>query len=133
MMNKRILKSLIGAGLILAAALSLKSLASFDVIDSETSKRVMQVLFGIILMISGNLIPKSDEQCGAAKGQSLRRFAGWTFVIAGLVYATVWLVAPLEIARIISLSVVAASVLLVTVPFAWMILASKRAQPPAEC
>ena len=74
MINKKILRALIGAGLIIAMALGLKSLAASDVIDGETSTRVMQVIIGIFLMVSGNSIPKvmeplSDEREYAKHGE----------------------------------------------------------------
>ena len=129
-----------GAGLILAVALILDLAATLDFIDGssgEISRRVMQAIIGIVLAIYGNSIPKrlapsSETACEPSRMQSLQRFAGWTFVLAGLAYSIVWLTFPVERANSVSMLMVAASVVLVGVRCAWSVTTRKRGQPLAE-
>ena len=123
----------LGAIAIIAASLILKFLASNGVIDSESSKRAMQVIIGVMLLVVGNLIPKTLEPlrtaCGGpSKEQSLKRFAGWTFVIAGIAYAIIWMVAPLDYASLISMSVVIAAILMVAIPLTRSVIRCRSAQ-----
>jgi hypothetical protein len=114
------------AGLI-AAALLLKWLASAGLINGDVSERLIQVAIGVVLIFSANRVPKqlvkiSDDGCEPSRRQSQRRLAGWAFVLAGLAYVVVWLVAPIDSAAIISLCIVGGTVLLVLVPCLWLFL-----------
>ena len=135
MMNKQILFALVGAALLLMVSFGVKFLAANGTIDAETSRRLMQAVIGLILVVSGNSIPKKfdsgcEKKCASSRAQSLRRFAGWTFVIAGLAYSIIWLVVPLPLAGVLSVSIVATSVVLVLVPFAWSVFTRKRGRQP---
>ena len=131
---KRLLAAILGAGTIIAAALILKYLTSIGYIEDEGSKRLMRISLGILLVVIGNMIPKSAEPlsggcCEPSREQSLRRFTGWTFVFAGLGFSTVWLFAPIEVASTVSTYIVIASFSLVIVPFVWSVIKRKRLQP----
>ena len=115
----------------------MKMLVDYGYIEREVSKQAMQVGIGLYLVIIGNSLPKkissmSDQNCGSAKGQSLRRFAGWTFVLSGLAYSIIWLVFPADIATIAGISVVASGLTLVVTPCVWLALRRKRRQQPAK-
>ena len=130
-------KPLIGAGLLLAASWSLAEAERLDFIDGNISERAMGVLLGVVLVIIGNFIPKtleplSAQQCEPSRKQSLQRFAGWAFVLAGLAHAIVWLTFPLERANSVAMLVVATSVALVAGRLAWLVMTRKPAQPSAE-
>ena len=106
--------AIIGAGLLLAASASVAGAVRFDLIGDGTSERVMGVLLGIVLVVTGNFIPKtleplSAERCDPSRKQALQRFAGWAFVLAGVGYAIVWLTFPLDRANAVAMSIVAAS------------------------
>lgn len=133
---KRLLAAILGAVTIIAAALILKYLTSIGYIEDEWSKRLMRISLGILLVVIGNMIPKSAEPlssgcCEPSREQSLRRLTGWTFVFAGLGFSTVWLFAPIEVASTVTTYIVIASFSLVIVPFVWSIIKRKRVQPPA--
>ena len=137
MRRKQLTAAIISAALIIAAALTLNYLVSLGYIDGELARRLKGLMVGLILVVSGNFIPKMLEPlshacCEPSKEQSLRRLAGWSFVLTGIAYSIIWLVTPLEVASILSKSVVGACVLLVMVPFAWSFVTRKRVQPPAE-
>lgn len=127
--------SIIGAGLLLAASVSLAGAQWFEFIDHSFSERAMGVLLGIVLIICGNFIPKTLEplatqRCEPSRLQSLQRFAGWTFVLAGLGYAIVWLTFPIDRANGVAMAIVATGLVLVAGRTAW-VAGRKRAQPNA--
>lgn len=110
--------ALAGAAVLLGMALALAFANRMDWLGDEGSRRASGVFAGVLLVIIGNSIPKqldplSRKDCEPTCKQRLQRFAGWTLVLAGLGYAVSWLLAPPEIARGVSLSLGAASVLLV--------------------
>jgi hypothetical protein len=79
----------------------------FSVIDGAIAKRVVGMLFGAILIVAGNFLPKIVQPLNAqprdmAKTKAVERFAGQTFVVAGIVYIAVWVLARPEHAMLIS-------------------------------
>ena len=136
-MNREIRNALVAAALIMGAALGMNMLVDYGYIEREVSKQALQVALGLYLLVIGNSLPKkissmSDQNCGSAKGQSLRRFAGWTFVLSGLAYSVLWLVVPAEIAEVAGIAVVATGLILVVTPCVWLALRRKRKQQPAK-
>ena len=66
----------------------------FGMIEPDFAKRTIGVLFGTILMISGNYLPKAVMPASArrrhpARAIAAERFAGYVFVLAGLSSAVV--------------------------------------------
>jgi hypothetical protein len=55
----------------------------------------------------------SEEHCDSSRWVSLRRFAGWAFVVSSLSYSV-------------------ASVVLVLTSMVWLIITRKRSQPRVE-
>lgn len=100
-MNKT-LTSLFFATLILAAAGGM-ALAEREGFYMGATDRIFGVILGIIVAWYGNLLPKRQSgvcgNCNEAEGLGVRRFAGVVFTIAGLVHASVWLFAPLDMAN----------------------------------
>lgn len=108
--RREIVGAIVFAGLILLGSLALAALRDHGVIEGDTSRRLMGVCMGAVVVIMGNALPKrlapipGDEHtphacaagCAGAKSQSLRRFMGWTFVIAGLLYMGIWCVVDLN-------------------------------------
>lgn len=78
--------------------------------DVETSKRTSMALIGILFVFFGNALPKqltplSVLSCSGARIQAFQRFSGWTWVLTGLAYAAIWLLAPMAMAKPLSMLV----------------------------
>lgn len=107
--------------LMLAIPLSFKlARALGGVEDADLSRRLTMVVFGVFFMFTGNLVPKlltplSAQQCDGARMQAWQRFTGWTWVLAGLAYAVVWLVLPSDVAEPVSVAFLIGGVLLAMV------------------
>jgi hypothetical protein len=92
----------------LVAAVFVFALAKeFGFIDGSIAKRVVGMLFGAILIVTGNLLPKIVQPLkaspqGAANTKAVERFAGRTFVLTGVLYIAAWVFAPKEHAMLIS-------------------------------
>lgn len=110
------LKALVGAALLLALALGL---AMTDFLDADTESRIMMVVFGAMLVVSGNSIPKalrprSAMRCDSTREQSVRRFMGWFFVLTGIAWIAVWLILPVDHASVVTLVSAVAFLLILT-------------------
>jgi hypothetical protein len=111
---------IIFAALMMAVSLSVKLLQAFGAVaDSDVSQRLTMVIVGFFIMFTGNAMPKmltplSVMQCNGARTQAFQRFAGWTFVLAGLAFAAAWLVLPSDIAKPGSVALIVVAGLAVT-------------------
>ena len=110
--------ALLGSGALIGMSLLIARAVRLDLIDGDAGNRTMGVILGALLMVMGNFLPKrikqlSDDDCEPSRCQPYRRFAGWTFVLAGIGYAGAWLVAPIEHAGTLAMSICATAVLLV--------------------
>ena len=133
--SKLIVKALIGAAAIIGAALIMAYLSKNGIIEKDSATRWTQFVIGLMLIATGNLIPKTLEpltrSCSnPAREQSLKRFTGWAFVLSGILYSVIWLAAPLEYASGLSMVVVILAIVSVVVPIIWIKLKRKRALPP---
>ena len=124
----------IRSALLMAAALIALSLVVSYLDDTgrlgeEASQRTIQVAIGLLLVFVANRAPKTLEplrdRCDPGAVQSLQRFSGWMLVVGGLGYAVVWLVAPIDHARISAIAILATCVLIVLARVVWT-LASTR-------
>ena len=128
------------AGLIMAIPLALKVAGALGWIDDgagHVSDRAMGVVLGVVFMVSSNSIPKrltplSATPCEPTRAQTLQRFAGWTFVLAGLGYSVAWLALPIERAKLIATLILAGGVALVLVRVAYVYLRASQTPPPAS-
>jgi hypothetical protein len=107
---------------------------SNEMLTDATSERLMGAANGLVLAAFGNLIPKtvrraSDARLGEARAQAYRRFAGWTFTLAGLGYALVRLTFPADLARPVSMGLVAGSLVVV---LGVCVLGLWKPSPPIE-
>ena len=59
------------------------------------------------------LTPLSVLQCDGARAQAFQRFAGWTWVLSGLAFATAWMVLPIGLAKPVSLVVLVSGMVIV--------------------
>ncbi len=116
--------------LILAAAGGLRYAEGAGMVGAEGARRTLQILIGLGLAAYANLMPK---RIGRARGspqaeafaQAALRVGGWSLALAGLAYAGLWAFAPLAIADIASMAVVAAA-LAVTIGYALRAFAACR-------
>ena len=120
------------AALMMIIALSGKLLQTLGVIDDQDlSRRLTMALVGVLLAMIGNATPKrltplSALGCDGARNQAFQRFTGWTWFMAGLTYAMVWLVMPLDVAKPLSVVVVVAGFLLVATQLIRMVRRHRR-------
>ncbi len=110
--------ALITAGLLLALAFAANYAEGTGFFEPDTSDRVMGVATGLVLVVFANFMPKnlgplSESRCATSKGQNMRRFAAWTFVLAGIAHSLVWLTFSIPQAHIWGKVVVAAGMVLV--------------------
>ncbi len=120
------------AALIMVIALSGTLLQVLGVIDDQSlARRLTMALVGVVLAMIGNATPKrltplSALGCDGARNQAFQRFTGWTWFMAGLTYAMVWLVMPLDVAKPLSVVVVVAGMLLVATQMIRMVRRHRR-------
>ena len=107
------------AALMLVIGLIGKLAQAVGAIDNqELSQRLTSALVGAFLAAIGNATPKmltplSAMACDAARTQAFQRFSGWTWFMAGLTYAMVWLVLPIEVAKPLSVVVILSAIVLI--------------------
>jgi hypothetical protein len=86
--------------------------------DQDLSRRLTMALIGAFLAMIGNAMPKmltplSAMACDSARTQAFQRFSGWTWFMAGVTYAVVWLVLPIDLAKSVGVMVIMASMFVV--------------------
>jgi hypothetical protein len=113
-------RGIVFAGLILAISLGVKIAATLGAINHDDfSKRAVMAIMGVFLMSIGNAMPKTlvplsaALRCDTARTQAFRRFAGWTWVLTGLVFTTAWLVLPLRWAGLMTFIVLPSGILII--------------------
>lgn len=100
--RREILFAMILAGALLLISITATLFKELDLIGNETVKRSSGVMIGVMLIIMGNYMPKKLTHspcrscCGSGGSLKTQRFVGWLFVVAGLLYAGVWLMVDLE-------------------------------------
>ncbi len=67
-------------------------------IDAETVTRLVTGAIGLMVAWQGNRMPKSFVPNACAR--QARRFAGWSMTLSGLVYAGLFVFAPLRVAQL---------------------------------
>lgn len=96
-----------------------------DIIDAGVTKRAVAMIFGALLIVTGNLLPKIVRPLNAqfrnpTRTMTAERFAGWTFVLAGIAYIAVWALAPQKYAMLISSAVGLGAFVLVAGAWVWL-------------
>jgi hypothetical protein len=76
------------------------------------------------------LPPVSSMQCNGARVQAFQRFAGWTWVLGGLGWATAWLALPIDAAGPVSMAAVVAAMIVTIVQL--LRLRRSRQNPPVS-
>lgn len=125
--------ALLLAGSLIALTLAVTFADKAGYIGDDTSKRIIQVAIGLLVVYFANLAPKTLEPlsatCEPARLQSLQRFTGWALVLGGLGYSLAWLVLPIERAGIWSMALLGTGLLAAAGRSIWTINASRRQRP----
>jgi hypothetical protein len=101
------------AGLMTVVPLTMSVIKVLGGIDTgEVSQRATMVFVGLWFVMTGNMLPKTLTplaalRCDGARMQAAQRAAGWSWVLTGLAYAGIWIWAPLDVAKPLSMSVLA--------------------------
>jgi hypothetical protein len=135
-MTKRLGWAIALAAFILGSAMALRYAEGAGWIGDEGARRTMQALIGLMLAGYANLMPK---QLGRPRGtpraeaaaQAVLRVGGWSLAVAGVAYAGVWAFAPLDVADIAGMAVVAGAMLLTLGYAVQAFTACRRAGGPA--
>jgi len=88
--------------------------------DPDSGRSATMIILGAYLAVIGNGLPRmlppvSSMQCDGAKVQAFQRFAGWTWVLCGLGFATAWLALPEDVAEPVSMALVVAAMIVTIV------------------
>lgn len=124
MMTKRgFFHGALGVG-VLSTAWALRYARQVDLVDAEGAQRAMQVAIGLALAAFANLMPKLPNHvrarvCSGRRAQSALRVAGWAMALAGIGYALLWVLVPLDVAGPLATAVVAAGTLVTVGCGAW--------------
>jgi hypothetical protein len=108
-------RSLVFAGLLLQASIMVKSMGPSE-LSHEISQRLMGFWLGLLVAYFGNSLPKERPSVAcrtSAAGQSLRRFAAWSFTVGGLGFALLSAFAPYEDSTPLAVSFLGACLMLV--------------------
>ena len=120
----RIVPALGLAALIIAAALAVTFARSQGLIGSDMGERIVMVVIGLVLVVLNNAVPKqlASPRASAraeAFGQSVRRTTGWAMTLGGLAWAAIWVFAPMDLARTLSIVAMGGAVAVVLGHFVW--------------
>lgn len=115
---------------ILAAAASLRYAEGAGLLEAETARRAMQVIFGLMLAAYANIMPKQLGRGlsarAEARAQAALRVGGWSLTLAGLAYAGLWAFASPGFADTAAMITIAAA-LAVTLGYALWAFTTCRA------
>jgi hypothetical protein len=119
----QIKRALMIAGVLIGVSAML-SLLSPEHLSSDLASRALGVLLGGVTVWYANAAPKAlrplvEMRCDPVAEQSMRRFAGWSIAVGGILYALAWAAAPIGIARLLSIALLGTALLLVVVRFGW--------------
>jgi hypothetical protein len=112
--------SIAGAGVMVGLSLGVlvaRATGLIDPANSDFGLRLAGVASGVIIMGFGNVIPRKlvrFDPADPARKLALQRFSGWVIVLAGLVNALVWAIAPMDRAALISMVPLVTALALIT-------------------
>ncbi|MEQ9206176.1 MAG: hypothetical protein RLN78_02290 [Phycisphaerales bacterium] len=119
--RREILFGIILASMLLLGSISATLFKELELIDQDMTKRIAGVLIGVMLICMGNYMPKKLTQesgscgCGTRKSASLQRLMGWIFVLAGLLYAGVWMLVDLSMTSFATMLTFPVAVLIIVI------------------
>ena len=97
--------------------------------------RLYGIAAGLIIAAYGNIAPRKlvrydPDAAGPSRKQSMIRFSGWVFVLAGLANALIWtFVSPIDLAAMLSMVPLGAGLVLVALRCAGARAAAGRTEP----
>ncbi|RIJ23858.1 hypothetical protein D1224_06285 [Henriciella barbarensis] len=103
--RRAIIPLAVGVCTIVGAMLAFGITKKTGILDPDLARRGAAAMLGLMLVVMGNYTPKlrlfqpAGEHTGAS---AVDRFAGWTFVVAGLAFVAIWLFAPIDKAMLAS-------------------------------
>ena len=98
-MNKELMACLVWAGGMMALALGATFAHKLGYIDGDTVTRLVTGVIGLWMAWYGNRMPKAMVLVRVPAGaRQARRVASWSLVLSGLVYAGLWVFAPIPVA-----------------------------------
>lgn len=108
--HRRIIRRSIGyAGLMIAASLGLSVLFTTQSgwVSDDIEQRATGLVFAVILVAVGNVMPKTPVPLSEAEGipsrrQAQLRLSGLSMLLTGLAYGLIWAIAPISLAHILS-------------------------------
>ena len=131
-----ILFAIILASLLLLGAMIATLAKQLELLDGDTIKRIVGINIGLMLIVLGNYMPKNrpaaSDQCRCAcnpQSNHIQRFLGWTFVLAGILYALAWIVLDLDQAPVaIVFAFPAAIAIIFAARFAYLRISGTKTQ-----
>jgi hypothetical protein len=108
-------------GLLMIIPLAVTLAHAYGVVDDpDSGRRITMIILGAYLVVTGNALPKqfataSSMHCDGARVQAFQRFAGWTWVLCGLGFATAWLALPIDAAESVSTALMATAMIVTIV------------------
>ena len=102
-----------GKGTAILAALVIMTLFAAGIgkemgfIENDTAKRISGVVFGLLVILFGNILPKLVSPLGsdaeaAGRSRAADRIAGLVLVLTGLAVVAIWLAVPADSAMLAS-------------------------------
>jgi len=133
MILKRKSSAIVLAVVMLGTTAALAYAERLDLIGSDAARRTVQAMIGLVLASYSNLMPKDvgpwrASALAEARAQTALRVGGWSMTLAGLAYAGFWAFAPLPVARVAAMSVVASAMLITMGYGGWTLLACRSKQ-----
>lgn len=95
-------------------------------VEGETVTRIVMCAIGLMVAWFGNRMPKKFVPNASARQAA--RVGGWSMALSGLVYATLWVVAPTQVAVVGGSAAVALGIL-VTVGYCLSLRNKARTRP----
>lgn len=123
-MNKDLKGSLAWAAGLIALALAATFARRQGWVDHDTVTRLVIGANGLLIAWFGNRMPKAFVP--GARARQVTRFAGWVFVLSGVVYAGLWAVAPIPVAVAAGTGVVLAG-MAATLVYCWSLRSRAKA------
>ena len=107
-----------------AAALAFAQ--KMGLIEPTAMKRTMGLIIGILVIVTGNFLPKTHPLNApgvnpAGPAAAAERFAGWTLVVVGIAYVALFAIAPLDQARKFSSILGFIAMIYIAASWAWMV------------
>ncbi|QIK79890.1 ammonium transporter [Sphingomonas piscis] len=77
-------------------ALAATAARKAGLLDADTVTRIVLTIIGLMVAWYGNRMPKTFTPNASAR--QVQRFGGWSMALSGLLYATLWALAPFDAA-----------------------------------